>query len=63
MPAEELSDEARKRNARRIYAGIFLSVSQSCMQLQAEPMLVAQLCGGDVIRYRWDQVPRYKLSI
>ena len=35
---------------RRVYASIFLSITTSTAALQAEPVLMAQLVGGDVAR-------------
>jgi MFS family permease len=52
MAAAEASPSAlRKRRLLNIIKGsVFLSVCQHCSNVQSEPMLVRQLCGGDIPR-------------
>jgi MFS family permease len=35
---------------RQVYGSIFLSITTSCAALQAEPLLIRDLCGGDIVR-------------
>ena len=44
------SKQANPWQLRQVYASIFLSITTSCAALQAEPLMMVALCGGDVAR-------------
>jgi MFS family permease len=44
------SKVAKQLDLNKVHASIFLSITTSCAALQAEPILMARLCGGDVAR-------------
>jgi hypothetical protein len=46
----KLDEKERERARLMLNASIFMSVTQACTQLQTEPLLIRNLCNGDVSR-------------